>query len=553
MPGGLLNIVSEGQANIILNGNPQKTFFNSTYKTYSNFGMQKFRIDFDGQRTLRMSESSTFRFYVPRYAELLMDTYMVIDLPTIWSPILPPQDCSGVWRPYDFKWIENLGTQMIESVELSVGGQVLQKMSGQYLYNLVERDWSAEKKQLYYQMTGNTPDLNDPANADGRNGQYPSAYYTTSTLGPEPSIRGRQLFVPINAWFTLSSKQAFPLVSMQYNQLTIDITLRPVADLFVVRDLDDPDGNYIRPNLNDPRYSFYKFLQPPPSIELQADDYSDRRTNWNAAVHLNATYVYLSEEEVRRFASLPQKYLIKEVYEYDFNNTTGTGKVDLNSLSVVADWMWYFQRSDAKLRNQWSNYTNWAYDGVMPSPIRLANNSDPALTSLTCGSVSSYTPAVNPLNSSTTNIYITGDYSPDNQQHILETWGIVMDGKYRENPFPAGVFDYVEKYVRTGGYAKPGLYCYNFNLNTSPFDLQPSGAMNVSKFRNIQFEYKTYYPPMDPSAQFYTVCDPETGVPIAVNKPTWRVFDYTYDLHVMEERYNVVVFESGNAGLMNAR
>ena len=169
MPGGLLNIVSEGQGNIILNGNPQKTFFNSTYKTYSNFGMQKFRIDFDGQRTLRMTESSTFRFYIPRYAELLMDTYMVIDLPTIWSPILPPEDCSGVWQPYDFKWIENLGTQMIESVELSVGGQVLQKMSGQYLYNLVERDWSAEKKQLYYQMTGNTPDLNDPANADGRN------------------------------------------------------------------------------------------------------------------------------------------------------------------------------------------------------------------------------------------------------------------------------------------------------------------------------------------------------------------------------------------------
>ena len=49
MPGGLLNLVSEGQGNIILNGNPQKTFFTSTYKTYSNFGLQKFRIDFDGQ------------------------------------------------------------------------------------------------------------------------------------------------------------------------------------------------------------------------------------------------------------------------------------------------------------------------------------------------------------------------------------------------------------------------------------------------------------------------------------------------------------------------
>jgi hypothetical protein len=552
MPGGLLNLVSQGQGNIILNGNPQKTFFASTYKTYSNFGMQKFRIDFDGQKALRMSEPSVFKFYIPRYAELLMDTYFVVDLPTIWSPILPPQDCSGTWRPYEFKWIENLGTQMIQSVELSVGGQTLQRFSGQYLYNMVERDWSGEKKRLYYQMTGHVPELNDPANAYGRNGKYPNAYYTPTQLGPEPSIRGRQIYIPINAWFSLSSKQAFPLVSTQYAEFQIEITIRPVVDLFVVRDLDEDNGNYIRANLNDSRYSFYKFLQPPPSIDLDVNNYSDRRTNWNASVHLNATYVFLSQEEVRKFASLPQKYLIKEVYEYDFNNTTGSGKVDLDSLLVVADWMWYFQRSDVRLRNQWSNYTNWAYNDVMPSPIRSVNASDPALA-LTCGSTTSYTPAVNPLGDLSTNIFITGEFSPDNQREILENWAILLDGKYRENTFPAGVFDYVEKYTRTQGYARPGLYCYNFNLNTSPFELQPTGGMNLSKFRNIQFEYKTYYPPMDPSAQFYTICDPETGLPIAVNKPSWRVFDYTYDLHVMEERYNVVIFESGNAGLMYAR
>lgn len=553
MPGGLLNLVSEGQSNIILNGNPQKTFFASTYKTYSNFGLQKFRIDFDGQRTLRMAEPSVFKFYIPRYAELLMDTYFVVDLPTIWSPIYPPQDCSGSWRPYEFKWIENLGTQMIQSVELTAGGQILQKFSGQYLHNLVERDWNGTKRLLYNQMTGHVPELNDPANAFGRNGNYPSAYYTTSQLGPEPSIRGRQIYIPINAWFTLSSKQALPLVSSQYAEFEITITIRPVADLFVVRDLDVDNGNFIRPNLNDTRYSFYKFLQPPPSIALNTNDYSDRRTNWNAAVHLNATYVFLSQEEVRRFATLPQRYLIKEVYEYDFHNTTGTGKVDIESSRVVANWMWYFQRSDTKLRNQWSNYTNWAYSNVMPSPIRLANNVDDVSMTMVCGSTPGYTPAVHPATDTSSNIYITGTFSPDNQREILDNWAILMDGKYRENTFPAGVFDYVEKYTRTTGYAKPGLYCYNFNLSTDPFELQPSGGMNVSKFRNIQFEYKTYYPPMDPSAQFYTICDPETGLPIAVNKPSWRVYDYNYDLHVMEERYNVLIFESGSAGLMYAR
>jgi hypothetical protein len=187
----------------------------------------------------------------------------------------------------------------------------------------------------------------------------------------------------------------------------------------------------------------------------------------------------------------------------------------------------------------------------MPSPIRLANNTDYAYP-LVCGQ-SSYTPAINPVNDASTNIFITGEYSPDNQRDILDTWAILLDGKYRENEMPSGVFSYIEKYIKTTGYSRPGLYCYNFNLNTDPFDLQPSGGMNLSKFKNIQFEYKTYYPPMDPSAQFYTICDPSSGLPIAVNKPTWRVFDYTYNLHVMEERYNVVKFESGNAGLMYAR
>ena len=31
MPGGLLNIVANGNQNIILNGNPSKTFFTTTY------------------------------------------------------------------------------------------------------------------------------------------------------------------------------------------------------------------------------------------------------------------------------------------------------------------------------------------------------------------------------------------------------------------------------------------------------------------------------------------------------------------------------------------
>jgi hypothetical protein len=44
MAGGLLNLISMGNNNIILNGNPTKTFFKVVYSKYTNFGLQKIRL-----------------------------------------------------------------------------------------------------------------------------------------------------------------------------------------------------------------------------------------------------------------------------------------------------------------------------------------------------------------------------------------------------------------------------------------------------------------------------------------------------------------------------
>lgn len=119
MAGGLLNLVSIGNNNVILTGNPSKTFFKVTYAKYTNFGLQKFRIDYDGLRDLRLMEASTFSFKMPRYAELLMDTYVVINLPTIWSPLYnPSQQTGNMWAPYDYKWIQDLGTNMISEITI---------------------------------------------------------------------------------------------------------------------------------------------------------------------------------------------------------------------------------------------------------------------------------------------------------------------------------------------------------------------------------------------------------------------------------------------------
>ena len=572
MAGGLLNLVSYGNQNVILNGNPTKTFFKSTYSKYTNFGMQKFRIDFDGQRKLRLSEESKFTFYIPRYADLLMDTYLVVTLPTIWSPIWPPSNCSENWAPYEFKWIENLGTQMIKEVVISVGGQILQVLTGKYLLALVQRDFPDDKKNLYDQMSGNVPELNDPGNSGSRVNKYPNAYYTTLSQGAEPSIRSRKLYIPINAWFTLTSKMAFPLTALQYNQLKIDIVLRPVQDLYTIRDVMDVANNYpsVRPNYSKDYMQLYRFLQTPPSVSLDKGTYNNpSQADWNADIHLISTYGFLSNEEANLFARNEQKYLIKSAYEWNFENVTGTQRVWLeNTIGMVSSWMFYFQRSDINLRNQWSNYTNWPYNylpsDVIPAPASLAEAAADyvGITSFGCGLPpysAGFAPGYNPVTSGLNGYFITQPFNVENQRDILMNMSILLDGKYRETTLDAGVYNYIEKYVRTKGNGPDGLYCYNFCIDTNPFNTQPSGALNTSKFSNVQFEFTTYYPKNNPDAQFLTICDTavdpvtNTPIPIGVNKPIWRIYEYNYNLVILEERFNVVTFMSGNAGLMYAR
>ena len=563
MTGGLLNIVSYGNQNIILNSNPKKSFFKTTYAKYTNFGMQKFRIDFTGLRNIRMSEESRFTFTVPRYAELLMDTYLVVTLPTIWSPIYPPLACNDVWHPYEFRWIENLGTQMIKEVVFSVGGQILQRMTGKYLQAVVQRDLNGTKRFLYDSMTGNTAELNDPANFSGRKNAYPNVYYNTSTQGPEPSIRGRRLYIPLNAWFCNNSRTAFPLVALQYNELQIDVVMRPVRELFVTRDVTYPATTpaevarapFIQPNFNEQEYQFYRFLQPPPSPDITtADAYNDKRTDWNADVHLLSTYCFLSAEESRVFASQEQKYLLKEAYEWDFKNITGSHRVELqNTMGMVSTWMFIFQRSDINLRNQWTNYTNWPYNNVIPDDVVSASS----LTIIEgfpnpCNPSDLIGPGEEPSTDPTL-LFVTKDYNVENQREILQQLGILLNGSYRENTLEAGIYNYVEKYVRTTGSAPFGLYIYNFGLDSNLSTYQPSGAINMSKFSTIELEFTTYVPPLDPSANFYAICDPTTSIPIGVNKPQWRIYDYNYDLTVLEERYNVLTFIGGNCALMYAR
>mgnify|MGYP003333016123 FL=1 len=563
MPGGLLQLVAYGQTNIILTGDPKTTYFKSSYKKYTPFGMQRFRIDFEGLRNLSFDSKTQMEFKIPRYADLLWDTYIVVNLPDIWSPIFYRNDVSGNYVPYEFNWINDIGFAMIDKITIHSGGSTLAEYSGEWMMNAIRRD-EGVKRVLLGNMTGSDNELEELTNPEKfNNGKYPNAIYNVNAdpnlnsdvKEIEPSIRGRKLYIPLMAWFTYSTKVALPLVAMQYQEVSIKIEFNSVRDLFTILDVEQSNPtigtppklnlNRIAPNTADINHQMWKFLQAPPGLptsELQNTSlYTNKRNDWNTDIHLIGTYIFLGNEERNTIAKCNHSYLIKQQYEWDYLNVTGSRRVDIPSKDMVASYMWRFRRSDAKERNQWFNYSNYEWENEQPGKPQLLN----------IANGTQYTTITdNPFG-----LYSSGPRDNGNIKNIMIDLAILYGQEYRENILPAGVYAYIEKWWRTTGIAKYGLYCYNFCTNTNRVTYQPTGAQNTNKVKYITFEFNTIQPPKndDPNLNNVDVLCDDNGEIIGIRKDVHTLNKYNFDLRIFEERYNMIEITSGRIGLLQAR
>ena len=626
MPGGLLNIISYGSENLILNGNPSKTFFKQTYKKYTNFGLQRFRLDFEGQRVLNYNSPSHFTFKIPRYAELLWDTYIVVQLPNIYSSLYlykePPdvpqyknyRDAlydnnrddievkanstevkasnsieyaglpnSGLYE-FKFKWIENLGFNMIKEIVIKSNSKIIERYSGETMLLFNERD-NSTKINLVNDMIGNIPSLNQPGvnniNFNTKqnplnnlnNKKYPNCIYNETDI--EPSIRGRKLYIPLLSWFSKSSKNAFPLIALQYSDLEIDITFRPVSELYTLYDKDkdkyketiiknfsvDISPNYFG-NGGIPDITEIKNFLSPPDIKKNRP-----QTNiWNSDVHLLSTYVFLSNEERKQFASKNHEYLLKNIYEYEIKNTMGSERVEIPSKNLVSGYIFRFRRSDVDIRNQWSNYSNWPYENKSPISLNMIKVNKNNKKVLSFDNPSTLSTINNTLfNKNTKKVFCTGENVIYSNKVILKNMAIMFNGTYRENILDNGIYNYVEKYCRTKGTAKDGIYIYNFSINSNRNDYQPSGSQNMNKTKNVVFEFNTEVSERNEDIQATIVSEPSDPTYAerniqntieAIRKNTtnkYENFKYDYELFVVEERYNILYIRNGLIELKYAK
>ena len=474
MPGGLMQLVGVGAQNELVNGNPSMTHFRSVYRRHTNFAMEQIRMPFTASNLeFSTTGTRTISCRIDRYAQLLHDSYLILTLPDIWSPLkylntaVAPTgyDARTNSIGYEFQWIPNIGYNLIDHVNLTMNGQVIQSLRGEWLkmYSYMTHD--ANKRKTVDQMVGNVPQIYDPAHAYDRNGQYPHAIAPTAlpttapqTRVPEPSIRSRQLVIPLHFWFCENPGLALPLVSLQNSEVYIEVTLRQLSDLYTVVDTDSTSTTYgkrVRPV----NYPLSLFLSPPLSTGLPSNS---TITTWFPDPYIEGNFIYLTEMEMNQLARADQSFLVKTVkYVNKEGQFGGNTDLEIPMFNLVTRIVFSSQRSDRILLNDWDNYTNWTTVNRAPWSA-ISTDVDTALYSSGQQQVTS----VYPRDSMTDGV-------------------ILFDGKERIQPKPLPFFSLLQMYRHTTGETTglPGVYMYSFALENTSY--QPSGAANGSMFNKI--------------------------------------------------------------------
>ena len=260
MSGGLMQLVAYGAQDIYLTGNPQITFFKVVYRRHTNFSMEAIEQTING--TLAASSRSTVT--ISRNGDLMSKVYLEVDTGTVNKA--------------------NYGHSMIDSVELEIGGQRIDKQHGHWMETWAELSQENSSGVVATSATGMVA-----TGAD--NGTYATKFQKLAAAGGV-SAAGVDLgviYVPLQFWFCRNPGLALPLIALQYHEVKLIMSL--------------------------------------------SSDYG----SGTSGVKVLVDYIYLDTDERRRFAQVSHEYLIEQVQHQ--TNSTGTS-FELNFNHPVKELIW---------------------------------------------------------------------------------------------------------------------------------------------------------------------------------------------------------------------
>jgi hypothetical protein len=309
MAGGLLQLVAYGVQDTFLSSNPQVTFFKLVYRRHTNFAMESIRQPFNTDPDFGKRVTCE----IPRHGDLIHRMYLQITLPALRNegqyvvdPVTKKILSDSV---VNFKWTRRVGLALVKTVDIEIGGQLIDRHYGEWMYIWNELSLPKNKLDGYNKMTGYC---------------IPAEDINTVEQILYPESPETKLYIPLEFWFCQNHGLALPLIALQYDTVKLHVEFR---------------------NLNQ--------LHRNNSVEITNKHLVD------AVLWID--YIFLDVDERRRFSQSKHEYLIEQI------QANGEEKIDkeLESIGIilkftnpVKELFWVFQYEENIAQNQWFNYIN---------------------------------------------------------------------------------------------------------------------------------------------------------------------------------------------------
>jgi Large eukaryotic DNA virus major capsid protein/Major capsid protein N-terminus len=348
MPGGLMQLLVWGNQNLYINGNPSITYFKKVYKTHTNFSMESIRVSFN-RNDINIYETTTLKATIDRHGDMVHQIYLVFELPDI------------EFDEYLFKWIDNVGEAFIESAQISVNGNVIDKQTGEFKHLYNNLTYGVDKKFMLEKMTGHR-------RVPEQKVSYTPYGAIIEPYGPK-YINSRKLYVPMNFWLNRSIGHSLPLCSLQYSEVELTIELRPITSLYKIFHTVEGVTDFFAPNTELVDHRLNQFVNNNKKRYLISDTLLDIKA------YLEVNYIFLDKPERRFFIYNPIEYLIEQTSIINKLGVSESSVHDLVLQNPVKEIIWVCSRNDKRKRNDWFVYTD-GDDHIMHSAKLLFNGID---------------------------------------------------------------------------------------------------------------------------------------------------------------------------------
>jgi hypothetical protein len=428
-----MQLVAYGAQDVYLTGQPKVTFFQAVYKRYTNFAMEAIQQTVNGSAT----NSSRVSVTIARNGDLVGD---------MWLQMKPLQ--SGTTLDSNLKKISTntaldtnwLAERAISAVELTIGGQRIDKHYQQW-FRLYSEVFNGDSKKLLYDKMTSLSVTENVANL----------LETTTSV-----------FLPLVFFFNRNPGLYLPLIALQYHEVRLDFDLTAYYTNYFGTNPVSVWANYVYLDTEERR----RFAQKGHEYLIEQVQYTGGDT-----CDVGSSTATTKSSLIRLTFNHPVKELIWCYQSPNFGSAAGT---ETNA-------MWNFSTGISNV-NVSCNVTGAGFLPVANSLEVIRPNSG-AVPRLISGA------AASPYSSFwTEDGFDNSANSPQTDSAYtvgpLSTFKLVLNGQDRFAVQPGKYFNQYQPYQYHSGCPYPGIYVYSFALK--PEEHQPSGTCNFSRIDNAQ-------------------------------------------------------------------